>query len=49
MVERQRIEAESLMHMQTLERGNNSPLLAVSFPFPEVFDQLKSSLNIILE
>jgi len=43
MLERQRMEAASLASIQMLEKGVESPMLSVSFPFPEVFDQVKLS------
>lgn len=49
MISRQEMEAQSLMRIQTLEKGTQSPLVAVSFPFPEVFDQLKSCLKLLSE
>lgn len=42
MIERQRMEAESIMNTQALQIERKVPLLAVSFPFPEVFDQLEN-------
>jgi len=43
MLERQRMEAASLASTHMLERGSKAPELAVSFPFPEIFDQVKLS------
>jgi hypothetical protein len=43
MLERQRMEAASLASTQLLERGSKVPTLSVSFPFPEIFDQVKAS------
>lgn len=36
------MEAESIMNTQALQIDRKVPLLAVSFPFPEVFDQLEN-------
>jgi len=43
MLERQRMEASSLANSQMMEKGEKVPELAVSFPFPEIFDQVHSS------
>jgi hypothetical protein len=43
MLDRQRLEAASLASTQMLEKGKEAPVLSVSFPFPEVFDQVKQS------
>lgn len=43
MLERQRLEASSLANSQLMEKGEKVPELAVSFPFPEIIDQVHSS------
>jgi hypothetical protein len=37
------MEASSLANSQIMEIGEKVPELAVSFPFPEIFDQVHSS------
>jgi hypothetical protein len=50
MLDRQIMEAESLAARQTAElAGNVAPMLRVSFPFPEVFEQAKQELQSILK
>jgi len=44
MLDRQRMEAMSLASNQMLENDREAPVLFVSFPFPEVFDQVKQSI-----
>ena len=45
MLDRQVLESESLAARQTIETaGKRSPLLQVSFPFPEVFEQARTEL-----
>lgn len=49
MLDRQTMEAESLAARQTAELvGMLAPMLRVSFPFPEVFEQAKQELQSIL-
>jgi len=49
MLDRQIMEAESLAARQTAELvGKVAPMLRVSFPFPEVFEQAKQELQSIL-
>jgi len=52
MLGRQTMEAESLMTRQTSElidkRGGRAPMLHVSFPFPEVFEQARQEMLSIL-
>ena len=49
MLDRQTMEAESLAARQTAELvGMPAPMLRVSFPFPEVFEQAKQELQSIL-
>ena len=49
MLDRQTMEAESLAARQTAELvGKLAPMLRVSFPFPEVFEQAKQELQSIL-
>ncbi|KAK1746922.1 hypothetical protein QTG54_002266 [Skeletonema marinoi] len=46
MLDRQAMEAESLAARQTAELvGKLAPMLRVSFPFPEVFEQAKQELQ----
>ena len=49
MLEIQRLEAEALAGTQTLERGEKVPELAISFPFPDVFKQIKESTIMHIE
>lgn len=44
MMERQVLESESLAARQTLHLKQRAPMLQVSFPFPEVFEQAKNEL-----
>ena len=45
MLDRQRMEAETMAAMQTAEnRGRKAALLQVSFPFPELFDQVRTKV-----
>lgn len=44
MIDRQKMEAESLAARQTVELGRRAPTSQVSFPFPEVFEQARSEL-----
>jgi len=37
------MEASSLANSQIMEKGEKVSELAVSFPFPEIFDQVNSS------
>lgn len=49
MLDRQTMEAESLAGRQTAELvGKLAPMLRVSFPFPEVFEQAKQELQSVL-
>ena len=49
MLDRQTMEAESLAARQTAELvGKSAPMLNVSFPFPEVFEQAKRELQTVL-
>jgi hypothetical protein len=49
MIDRQSMEAESLQARQTAELvGKIAPMLRVSFPFPEVFEQAKQELCSVL-
>mmetsp|Transcript_1130 Transcript_1130/g.673 ORF Transcript_1130/g.673 Transcript_1130/m.673 type:complete len:94 (+) Transcript_1130:1-282(+) len=43
MLDRQRMEATCLASNQSMEIGSTSPELAVSFPFPEVFEQAEKT------
>ena len=45
MMERQMMEAESLSARQTLQLKRSVPMLQVSFPFPQVFEQAKHELH----
>ena len=45
MMERQMMEAESLSARQTLQLKRPAPMLQVSFPFPQVFEQAKNELH----
>ena len=43
MLDRQRMEAETMAAMQTTENlGRKAALLQVSFPFPDLFDQVRT-------
>ena len=45
MLDRQRMEAETMAAMQTAEnRGRKAALLQVSFPFPDLFDQIRTKV-----
>ena len=45
MLDRQRMEAETMAAMQTAEnRGRKAALLQVSFPFPDLFDQVRTKV-----
>ena len=45
MLDRQRMEAETMAAMQTAEnRGRKAALLQVSFPFPDLFDQFRTKV-----
>lgn len=44
MMERQVLEAESLAARQTLYLKKRAPMMQVSFPFPEVFEQARNEL-----
>ena len=46
MIDRQVLEAESLMSRQTAELpSERAPMLKVSFPFPEVFEQARKEMR----
>lgn len=50
MLDRQTMEAESLAARHTAELTNKcAPMLQVSFPFPEVFEQARQELLSILQ
>jgi len=45
MLDRQRMEAETMAATQTAEnRGREAALLQVSFPFPDVFDHVRTKV-----
>lgn len=49
MLHRQEMEAESLAARQTSDLDNErAPVLQVSFPFPQVFEQARQEMMAIL-
>ena len=50
MLNRQLLESESLAARQTNElAGKGAPMVQVSFPFPEVFDQARKEILSLLQ
>ena len=52
MINRQEFEAESLSARQTaelLDKQGRAPMVRVSFPFPEVFEQARQEMLTMLE
>lgn len=48
MLQRQQMESKSLAQSQMLETGNYVPQMSVSFPFPDIFQQVETSTKSFL-